>query len=196
MITCIVKQNWNGSEDSQLFTKWQLLKYFQKKLKLKDASKLKDGEVLGGLMTNKTFCESLYEILILLYLLHQTEAKSSWWGLKWKVFLEKPMKWNDPNSHMAPLNLPTSSRVNLWGAGMQKCISSGHGLIKLLLGLLAYKLGPLEVLGLANCLNKPTKEINNNKKHKKRDLLNVVTLRRWTKRPSDYSHHFGVLTEV
>lgn len=48
---------------------------------------------------------------------------------------------------------------------MQKCISSGHGSIKLILGLLAYKLGPLEVQGLANCLNKSTKEISNNEKH-------------------------------
>lgn len=63
---------------------------------------------------------------------------------------------------------------------MQKCISSGHGSIKLILGLLAYKLGPLEVQGLANCLNKSTKEISNNEKHThthtQRGLLNVVTL--------------------
>lgn len=57
---------------------------------------------------------------------------------------------------------------------MQKCISSGHDSIKLILALLAYKLGPLEVQDLANGLNKSTREISNNEKsppthtHKKR----------------------------
>lgn len=43
-------------------------------------------------MTNKTFCESLNQILTFINLIHQTEAKNSWWGLKWKVLKKKPMK--------------------------------------------------------------------------------------------------------
>lgn len=83
---------------------------------------------------------------------------------------------------------------------MQKCISFGRGSIKLILGLLTYELGPL-VLGLANYLNKPTKEISNYEKQKKREREREIYLM-WLpwedEQGGPVTTHIilGVLTEV
>lgn len=43
-------------------------------------------------MTNKTFCESLNQILTFINLLHQTEAKKQLVGAEMERSEEKPMK--------------------------------------------------------------------------------------------------------